>query len=255
MLKELETILREAGQTILDTRGAKVYVKPGEANFVTDCDLRVQELVRGRLAELCPGAAFIGEESDANDYAARLSWIVDPLDGTTNFMHGYRRSCVSAALVENGKPVLGGVCDPYMGEMFLAETGKGAFCGGERLHASDFPPERAIVSFGTTPYDRTNSDATFGIVRELFRRTADVRRSGSAALDLCYVAAGRADGFFELTLQPWDIAAGVLMVSEAGGIATDFSGSPHTFARGQSVVAASETLYPVMLGVIRGQLG
>lgn len=239
-LERIADLVRTCGQLVksADRSRLRVDAKGGHANFVTDCDTRVQARLREGLAALAPGAAFIGEEGAARRFSPRGAFfIVDPIDGTTNFIKDYKASCVSVALVVDGAAELAAVYNPYLDEMFTARRGGGAFCNGARLSVSAAPLSRGLVLFGTSPYDEALSERTFRLAYALFRRALDVRRSGSAALDLCAVAAGRAELFFELSLSPWDHAAGGLLVREAGGGMSDVEGGAVVYDRPCSVLA------------------
>ena len=236
-------LVRECGQLVrtADRRHLHVDAKAGHANFVTEYDKKVQERLRTGLLAIIPSAYFIGEE-DASQTFSRdgAFFIVDPIDGTTNFIRDYHASSISVALVVDGVAELGIVYNPYLDEMFTAKRGCGAFCNGKRLHVSSEPLENALVLFGTSPYHEELSEKSFKLAYAYFRQAVDVRRSGSAALDLCAVAAGRADLFFELSLSPWDYAAGALIVEEAGGIVSDADGGNLIYDRPCSVVARNK---------------
>ncbi len=215
----LEDAVREAGGIIRSRLGnpGKIDLK-ARADLVGEVDRQVEELLRERLAAVLPEAAFVGEEFGGTETATM--WIVDPLDGTTNFVHGYPHSAVSVALVRDRKPVLGVVYDPARNELFWAEEGRGATRNGERISVSALAePGDCLLSTGPEP---------FHFWRYWEPRTMGVRRVASAALDLCYIACGRADGYCEHDLKPWDVAAGLLIVQESGGRTTDFTGAPAT---------------------------
>lgn len=217
----------ECGNILLDAErsGLAVSEKDGHANFVTAYDRRVQETLFDRLSQILPDAVFVGEEEDIHASIEKgYAFIIDPIDGTTNFIRDYKCSCISVGLIKDGKQVAGVVYNPYQGELFTAEKGKGAYRNGERIHVSDQPLENGIVLFGTAPYYEELAEKSFQLAYEYFRKALDIRRSGSAALDLCNIACGRAELFFELRLQPWDYAAGSLIVMEAGGKAVTLEG-------------------------------
>ena len=251
MKKELEAIcklVRSCGAFIKDINRASLSVdaKSGPADLVTQYDRQVQERLRTGLLEIMPDAHFVGEEGSAQPFAqAGKFFIVDPIDGTTNFVKDYRFSGISVALVVDNVAELGVIYNPYADEMFFAERGQGAFCNGRRLHVSEDPVENGIVVFGTAPYREELAERTFKLAYAYFKKALDVRRSGSAALDLCTVAAGRAALFFELFLSPWDFAAGALIVTEAGGIVTDCDGRPIAYDRPCSVVARNRAAVPL----------
>ena len=250
MYSELESVcelVRECGLLMrgADTSELLVNAKTGHANFVTDYDKRIQEKLRIGLAKAIPGATFIGEEDASQEYSEKGKFfIVDPIDGTTNFIKGLNTSCISVGFVVEGKAELGVVYNPYLDEMFTARRGCGAACNGKRIKVSSEPLENGIVIFGTSPYNEELSERSFKLAYEYFKRAIDVRRTGWAALDLCSVASGRAELFFELSLSPWDYAAGALIVEEAGGVVTDINGNALSFSSKSSVMARNRIVYP-----------
>lgn len=246
----------KAGKAIVSAHDIEsgILVKPGDDNFATEWDLLTQRRLVSSLAKIVPDAVFLAEEepdaSLSELYAftdtvpdVGTCFVIDPIDGTTNFIHGVKLSAVSVALVNNGITAFGCVYNPYLDECFHATIGGGAYI---RQHGKDMPisvsdralPD-ALVGFGTTPYDKAHADDTFSLVCDLFRVCRDVRRGGSAALDVCYVAAGRYDVFFELSLSPWDFAAAALILREAGGILTDLDGQELQSVTKSSVLATN----------------
>ncbi len=254
IVETLTSLVRQAGEIFRSAHTEEIpdgiEVKAGTSNFVTLYDVRVQEFLLEEIKRAIPSAVFIAEEKE-NDSAVlsgEYCFIIDPIDGTTNFINDYRHSCISLAMVSRGETVFGAIYDPYMDELFTAEKGKGAYLNGRPMRVSDRPMERAVVAFGTCPYYKdTLSEKTFLFAKEVFLAAADVRRPGSAALDLAYLAAGRNDAFFEFILSPWDIAAGMLLVSEAGGFITQIDGSPLSLASPSSVFAGNPVTHPVLL--------
>lgn len=253
----MEALLREAGKMILaahasehDDTEESVKIKPGSANFVTVYDVKVQNFLMDSIKALIPDAVFIAEEKE-NDPAVLNGahcFIIDPIDGTTNFIHDYHHSCISLAMISKGETVLGMVYDPSLDELFSAEKGQGAYLNGKRVTVSDHEFPFAVVAFGTSPYYKdTLAEKTFAFARDMFLAASDVRRPGSAALDLAYLAAGRNDIFFEFILSPWDIAAGALLIREAGGVITQIDGSPLTLKKPCTVFAATPRLHPELL--------
>lgn len=241
MIDQVIDIVQEAARIMLeaDEMDAKTRAKEGKGNFVTEYDSKVQAFLKDRLLELFPEAVFMGEEDDDDkaDIHKGYAFIVDPIDGTSNFTRGYKMSSISVALALDGYPQLGVVYNPYLDETFWAEKGKGAYLNGRQIHVSDRTLEQSLVLFGTSPYDETLAKRSFEIAYRYFSRAEDLRRSGSAAIDLCCLACGRADFYFELKLSPWDYAAGALIVEEAGGLVSDLEGNPVTYDRKQTVVA------------------
>lgn len=242
LLEEIVNAVRACGEIILnaDRAASGIDEKAGHANFVTAYDRKVQSQLRGRLLELLPEAVFVGEEEDAHaSVGGGYAFIVDPIDGTTNFIKDYHASAISVGLAKDGRQYMGVVYNPYLDEMFTAVRGKGAFLNGRPIHVSDQPLENGVVIFGTAPYYQELAKASFDMAYEYFCKALDVRRSGSAALDLCNIAAGRAELFFELRLSPWDYAAGSLLVEEAGGVVTRIDGGEITLNEGCGVLAAN----------------
>ena len=235
---------REAGRIILNASADKgtVSSKDGRANYVTVYDEKVQEFLIGRFQELLPEAHFVGEEEDQetffSDYEKSYTFVIDPIDGTTNFMKNYRLSVVSVALFLDGHPFIGVVYNPYTDQMFCAEKGKGAYENGARIMSSEETLSNSLVNMGTAPYyDEATTWDAFRIGHWYMRRSLDIRRTGSAAYDFCQLASGKIGLFFEPRLSLWDYAAGALIVTEAGGKVTDLFGKDLTF-RGKSSICA-----------------
>ena len=238
--EEICELVRECGAIIknADRDALIIDEKSGRANFVTEYDKRVQQKLKDGLCNIMPDAVFIGEEGETAGFSSTGKFfIVDPIDGTTNFIKDYHMSCISVALIVDGMAQIGIVYNPYLDEMFWAEKGLGAYCNEKRIHVSDEPLENGVVLFGTSPYNEELSKRSFDTAYEYFLKALDIRRSGSAAIDLCSVAAGRAELYFELLLSPWDYAAGGLILTEAGGIITDFDGNEIVYDRQCSVLA------------------
>ena len=227
VLNEIIEAAKECGQVMLkaDRKNFGIKDKAGKANFVTAYDCKIQKILEMKLAQILPEAQFLGEEEDCQiDRDAEYIFVVDPIDGTTNFIKDYHMSCISIGLIRNGKRYLGVVHNPYLEETFYAISGEGAYRNGNAIRVSEDDLENSIVLFGSSPYNTELANASFKLAYEYFQKCLDIRRSGSAALDLCAVAAGRAEIFFELILSPWDFAAGALIVEEAGGIVTTVEG-------------------------------
>lgn len=245
LIEKIADAVRECGEIMLhaDRTGNYVDEKCGHANFVTIYDKKVQEELKKRLFEILPEAVFVGEEEEIHASIKKgLAFIVDPIDGTTNFIKDYNTSAISVGLTKEGQPYMGVVYNPYLDEMFTAEKGKGAFLNGKPIHVSKQPLSNGIVLFGTAPYYENLTKKSFQMAYDYFKKALDVRRSGSAALDLCTIAAGRAELFFELQLSPWDYAAGSLIVKEAGGIVTTVEGTTITLDKPCSILAANRVV-------------
>jgi myo-inositol-1(or 4)-monophosphatase len=249
---ELIRIARTAGEFFLERRLTEIVSKEGHANYVTNIDCRVQAYLEDALGRLMPGSRFIGEEKENADLGDAPTWIVDPLDGTTNMIHDYHLSAVSIALCRMKKPVLGLIWQPYTGELFYAEKGSGAFLNDRPIHVSDTPYRDALVAVGTSPYYEELEDAGLDMARDFLHECADIRRSGSAALDLAYLACGRHEIFFELRLKPWDYAAGSLIVQEAGGkVMMPLNGEEPDYNLSTAILATNQICMDPALEVFR----
>ena len=219
LLQKITDIMRECGGIILnaDRNRSVVDEKAGHANFVTTYDKMIQEKLKKELLSLLPEAVFVGEEEDVHASVEKgYAFIADPIDGTTNFIRDYHTSAVSVGLAKDGATYMGVVYNPYLDEMFTAVKGEGAYLNGRPIRVSARPLKDGIVIFGTATYYEELAERTFALAYDYYKRSLDVRRSGSAALDLCSIAAGRAELFYELRLCPWDYAAASLIVTEAG---------------------------------------
>jgi myo-inositol-1(or 4)-monophosphatase len=254
-LAQMESLIRSAGEimrSVPDEVRNNPACKEGSANFVTAYDVKVQEFLKEGLSRLFPDAHFFAEEDGESSKAIGdgYTFIIDPIDGTTNFMCGYNTSAVSVGLLLDGSPIFGGIYDPYRDEYFSAVAGQGATCNGKSITVSTRPITRGIVAIGSAPYRKdTLSETMLSMTADLFHTFADFRRSGSAALDICHVASGRLDAFCEPILSPWDYAAGSVILSEAGGIATNFAGKPLDLSAPSSCVFGSPASHPTALGV------
>ncbi|MEN6595387.1 MAG: inositol monophosphatase family protein [Clostridiaceae bacterium] len=254
MKNRVEQVVRSAGELLLQAAktGTVVHEKEGIGNFVTDCDVATQQFLQRELKALLPSAAFVGEEENCEPYRNRgACWIVDPIDGTANFTRGIGYSAVSVGLVEDGVPTVGVVYNPFSGELFSAGQGEGAFLNGTPIHVSQRPLNKALVSFGATIYHRDVTEKMFRLLRTMFEHCEDIRSFGSAALDLCQVAAGRLDAFWELRLSPWDYAAAACILNEAGGRIGSIEGGSLPFDAPSTVLAASEAAYAEALALFQ----
>jgi myo-inositol-1(or 4)-monophosphatase len=241
-------VLREGIGKIRDVR--TVGYK-GEVDLVTEYDRRSERLIVDAIRERFPAHSILAEEGTTGGADPAHRWIIDPLDGTTNFAHGYPICCVSVAYERDGAIVVGAVYDPFRDEQFSAVRGQGATLNRAPLQVSMTPDlGHALLATGF-PYDRSTLDAVLERWGRLVRQSQAVRRDGAAALNLCYVGAGRFDGFWEATLAPWDAAAGVLIVQEAGGIVTDFQGKPWTVADRSIVAANGESMLGALLDTLK----
>ncbi|MBI4518429.1 MAG: inositol monophosphatase [Deltaproteobacteria bacterium] len=237
-------------------REHKVISFKGPVDLVTETDREVEALVIGHLRRAFPAHQIVAEEtaSDQPDNQ-QPTWYLDPLDGTTNFAHGYPHFAVSLAFAEGGELRFGIVHDPVRDETFVAHRGGGASLNGAPISVSPVSDlNQALLGTGF-PYDRRErTDYYLAFIRRFLQHSQDVRRAGSAALDLCHVACGRFEGFWEWKLRPWDTAAGVLIVREAGGVVTDFTGNPFSL-RGEQTLASNGHVHGAMVEVLTAVLG
>lgn len=222
---------------------AKITVK-GAADYVTNVDFAVQNFLKRELEELFPEILLIAEEKEnLNLDAKKRYWILDPIDGTTNLIHHFGMSAVSLGLYEDGEITFGVVYNPFHEELFTGVKGEGAFLNGEKIHVSEIAELKdAVIGYGSSPYEKENAKESFSLFYRLFINCADFRRMGAAALDLCYVACGRQEGFFEKNLKPWDYAAGSVILTEAGGVITDWKGEKLPYLRNSEVFCCSKKI-------------
>lgn len=251
-LKVAEEASRMAGEILrrnIDSSREIIY--KGAVNLVTDFDKRSQDVIFSHLSSQFPEHDFLAEEDLCEQRGSEFRWIIDPIDGTTNFAHNFPIFCVSIALEWKNKVVCGVIYDPMREEMFSAILGKGSQLNGQRIHTSATGDlDKSLLATGF-PYDVRESEvnnidhfANFAI------RVQAIRRCGSAALDLCYVACGRFDGFWELKLSPWDVAAGILIVEESGGRVTDFQGKPASIY-GKDLLVSNGLIHEQMIQILK----
>ncbi|NMG48590.1 inositol monophosphatase [Azoarcus communis] len=224
-------------------------------DFVTEVDRAAEKAIIEVLQEAYPGYGILAEESGESGADSEFVWIIDPLDGTTNFIHGFPQYAISIALAKNGVPEHGLVYDPIRNEMFTASRGGGAYLNDRRIRVSRrVRLSDALLGTGFPYRQFDNVDAYLGMFRELTQKSAGIRRPGAAALDLAYVATGRLDGFWEIGLAPWDMAAGVLMIQEAGGLVSDLAGEANYLTTG-NVVAGTPKVFGQLLPIIQAYRG
>lgn len=232
---------------------ADQIAEKGRNDWVTAADRASEEVILHMLRHHSPEVGILAEESGEHGSAGRR-WVVDPLDGTANFLNGFPHFAVSVALVEDGNPVVGVIHDPLRDELFTAVRGQGAWRNGHPIAASVRPGlAGSFLATGFPFRVHPVIDVYLRIFKAAFLRAGAIRRPGAATLDLAHTAAGIFDGFFEFSLSPWDLAAGVLLVREAGGTATDLSGGPDVFARGH-IVAGSSGVHGELLAIIQAEL-
>lgn len=243
---------RRGGEVLREKWGqARTIAFKGGIDLVTDADTASEEALLGYLRGRFPGAAMLAEESGAQGAQRGLRFVVDPLDGTTNYAHGVPHFAVNVAAVDEGGIVAGATLDPLRGELFLSGRGEGAWLGEQRIRPSGCAELTHALLVTGFPYDiHEHHDRPLRLFGEYMKRARAIRRFGSAALDLAWVACGRFDGFWELKLKPWDIAPGILLVREAGGVVTDLAGGDRMLETGD-IAAAPPALHPLLLEVAK----
>jgi len=225
----------------------------GKNEFVSDVDRAAEQAILDVLRRAYPGHAILAEESGAQE-GNDFQWVIDPLDGTTNYLHGVPQFAVSIGLLNRGVLEHGVIYDPIREEMYTASRGQGALLNDRRIRVTGRKSlEGALIGTGIPFRDTSTADAYFAILREMIKDTAGIRRPGSAALDLAYVAAGRFDGFWEFGLKPWDLAAGALLVKEAGGLVTDIGGGDK-FVETGNIIAGNLKVHGAMKQLIKPHL-
>jgi len=254
MLNFMIETAREAGQVLLEKFGRKINISlKGDINLVTEADLASEKLIIEKIRSHYPKHSILAEESGESiailDGDKRWKWIIDPLDGTTNYAHGYPCFCVTIALERDGEIVVGATFDPTRDEMFSAEKGAGANLNNRRIRVSDAEKLGDALLVTGFPYDFKKREDFAGHLTEFLLRSRGIRRDGSAAIDMAYVACGRFDGFWEEGLNPWDVAAGKLLIEEAGGKITYYDGSPLSIYS-PPICASNNLIHAQMLEVL-----
>ena len=255
LLEQIVGVVKEAGVLLLDReKRVAVYAKEGVGNFVTDADFEIQKLLISRFTAILPEADFFGEEDTEGSRQELKShgytFLIDPIDGTTNYMMGYHHSCISVGLAKDGKMVLAAVLNPYTDDLYTAEKGKGAYLNGVRLEILPREVKDGIAAFGIARYNETDAGLFFSLVRRLYETAVGIREGGSAALDLCRVATGANASYVEFRLSPYDFAAASLLIEEAGGVIVQTDGSPITLDKPCGVIAGSEKAVNQVLSMI-----
>jgi myo-inositol-1(or 4)-monophosphatase len=251
LLRTARTLAEKAGEYIRQSASQMLQVDyKGRADMVTDVDRRAEEIILDGIRRAYPDHAVLAEESGKTEARSDYRWVVDPLDGTTNFVHGYPFYCVSIAVQYREETVAAVVLNPVQDELFSALKGAGAHLNGNPISVSPTGDlSKTLVATGFPYQIGEHWQHSMTLFETFYRNCHGVRRDGAAALDLCYVAAGRFDGFWEYELQPWDVAAGLLIVREAGGKTTDFRGNPSGICD-QQVLASNGRIHDAMLQVI-----
>ena len=249
VMEEIQGVVREAAKLFADRAAARKIREKGAYDYVTAVDEAVQHFMQEKLGKLHPHIQFMGEEKDNSAIDMNgFVWVLDPVDGTTNLVHDYRNSAISLALMSNKEVILGIVYNPFSDEMYYAQKGKGSFLNGEEIHVSGAKTmKESLVSIGTSPYFKKEAEKNFRVFTQIFKDCQDIRRCGSASLDLAHVACGRIDGYMENHLKLWDYAAGALIVREAGGEVLNYVGEKLPMELDGNVVAGNPLISKILL--------
>lgn len=254
MFEQVKDILIAAGNIMTKTTEYSV-TKKGKTDFVTDVDVSVQNFLIKELRNIIPDAEFMGEEKNNDDINWNHHvWIIDPIDGTTNFLHGFLHSTISVALAYKKEIIMGIVYQPFTEELFYSETGKGSYYNGEKIHVTNNTIENGLIAIGTVPGCRTLANESFSIARQIYDRCHDIRRIGCASYEMCYLAAGKLDGFVELSLKPWDYAAGMLILKEAGGKCCTPYGKELRLDEASGIVAGNECIFEEIYDLVNFEM-
>lgn len=246
--KLVKQIVRQASKLFTDRESAGRIKEKGMCDFVTAVDEAVQNFIQKELQLLYPDILFMGEEStEASIDMNRLVWVLDPVDGTTNLIHDYKNSAISLALLDKKEVIAGIIYDPYLDEMYFAEKGKGAYLNEQPIHVSNAKSmSESLIAIGTSPYYKNEAADNFKTFEKIYMDCQDIRRTGSAALDLAHIACGRIEGYLEKKLRIWDFAAGALIVREAGGCVFDYEGNDRTMEPIGDVIAGNGSVAKIL---------
>lgn len=244
ILSEIERLMKEASKIFFDLDPQNNFEMKGRNDFVTEVDFKVQEVLEGELLKLIEGSNLLAEEKDKSRAEIKdYTWVLDPVDGTSNLVHGFQHSVISLALVEKSDLVIGGVYDPYRDEFFSAIRGQGSKLNGEVIRVSaNNDIAKSLIGVGTGGGRLGRVDETFEMMRYIYENTNGIRRIGSAALEMCYSACGRYDAFIEDDLNLWDYAAGTLIVREAGGQVINMHGEEVATERKGGIISGSKKI-------------
>lgn len=253
MLNKIIDTVKAAGEIYKQSKGdLGVEQKGSNVNLVTKYDKMIQDFLIEELTKIVPNAHFLGEEGNDNKQLTDgYCFIIDPIDGTTNFIKGFQHSAISVGLAKDKQLIIGVVLDPDLDNLYYAQKGKGAFLNGEKISVSNCNLDNSLVLFGTCPYEHELAHKTFELTEKVFYKAIEVRRSGSAALDICYVASGKADLYYEMILRPWDWAGATLILQEAGGIATTIDGEPLDAGKIKSYVCGNANNIKEFYGIYK----
>ena len=250
---ELTDIVRDASELMV-TDGFIIAQKGGCENIVTSSDIAVQEFLCKRLSELVPGSGFLCEEKDIHDTRHEYTWIIDPIDGTANYSRGIDQCAICVGLKHLDEMLMGVVYIPRTAEMFHAEKGKGAYLNGKRIKVSSRSFNNAVMCTALPVYHKEYAEVCSRIILEAFGKCNDIRRFGACAPELCYLAMGRCELYFEYLLSPWDYAAASLILPEAGGIISSIDGSALCLTQPSGVIAANNVAnFNELLGIVKNR--
>lgn len=250
---EVIELVRQCRPIVLDPYAVAEVTQKGLSNYVTAVDYHVQDFLDRELSRRYPHIQMLSEEKDASglDFT-RPCWILDPIDGTANLMHDYKESTISLGLWDGKELIFGAVYNPFTQELFHAVRGEGAFLNEIPIHVSDRPDLiHGLMIVGTSPYEKNRSVEVFDLIRRIYENSEDIRRGGSAAYEICRVACGRADGYVEYNLKPWDYAGGMAILLEAGGQSTDFTGVMQPVVRHSDCAISNGNFHEELLKVIQ----
>lgn len=255
LAKRMVEIAKAAGHLIVSSKIGAVVEKGDISNVVTDIDVKCQRFLMEECRKCLPGSCFLAEEENQQEIGGEFTWVIDPIDGTTNYLYDYRHSCISVALYHQKKGLIGVVYNPYLDECFVGIEGVGSTCNGREIHVSGHGLREALVMVGTSPYDKTLADQTFAIAKDVFMHCRDIRRSGSAALDLCYLACGRIDAFYEQILQPWDYGAGGIILRNAQGVMESLTENALNELKPTGVICSNGICQEALRDIIGSKIG
>ncbi len=251
LLDKVTDIVRESSKIMKDT-DFEITQKTSACDIVTSADIGVQNYLFDNLKSLIPSAGFLCEEKDISDIENEYTWVIDPIDGTTNFSRGIGECAVSVALCHNKIPVIGVVYNPFRDHMFTAIKGGGAKLNGKPIHVSDRPFEKSLLCTAMCVYNKKYAPICFDIIKEAYGRSNDIRRIGTCALELCYIAAGMCELYFEMRVFTWDFMAGYLILEEAGGVLYGLNGDTPRFGKTTPLVGANNMEnYKILDGIVR----
>lgn len=244
----VQKIVRNAAKLFTDRNAAGQIKEKGVYDFVTAVDEAVQYYLQTELQKLYPEIQFLGEESfDENVDLNKPVWVLDPVDGTTNLIHDYKTSAISLALLDHREVIAGIIYDPYLDEMYFTQKGEGAFLNGTAIHVSNAKTmSESLIAIGLSPYYKTEAATNFQTFEKIYMDCQDLRRTGSAALDLAHIACGRIEAYLEKKLKIWDYAAGTLLVREAGGVVLDYEGNERMMELIGDVVAGTAEIAKII---------